>query len=744
MSVPTMTRGERLLAAALAGNAPQIEELFLEMLEQQELTDPNLPAAVDALIDAGRAPQASELASMALEPLETRGPADAAFALLRRLARLTPAEPTLRDRLLAAAPGAFAAHPFGAAVVQTLRLEGGRTAGELAEQLVAATTFAPDDVVRHDGGWGLGRVQEFDPLQLALRVRFVDGTARPFPLLTATRFLVRLAPGSFDHRMVADPESLRTLAKTDPAELIRVLLAARHRRLSLREAKAALTGCGAVAPSTWTKFWQAARTALQADPYVEVGTGVNGILVLRERPKARDTELLDALRLATALPARLDAVRRALAEPAGAMAAEGMVAELLADVRVLAPDDAGPRAAIALVLERLAAVGARIPAWPIDLATLATRPAEAARALATLHTAADRAAVLARLQAQAPDGWPALVAGVLRQPVASDEAYDDAAAACRTGPARDAFRAAAAAAVAAVRDRPIPALWVCGAVLRGTLDPGPPLPDPADCLLRALTELTRASADAEMAKDPEARTVLRRTRAFVPAETILGFLAERSAAALPRLARAVLGCRGIAPKARADIERWFAEHHPDLFSHESEAPRDDRVWVSPGGLARRQAEFDHLMNVEFPRNARDLGEAIAKGDLSENAEYEAARQRQQWLVARAGEMREQLEHAAVIELATVPRDAVAPGSEVTLARDGGPDETWRILGPWDVDLERGIISYLSPLGRALLGKRAGERAVAELPEGSAHVEVRAVAPLPAFPEPRPFVAPATA
>jgi len=216
-------------------------------------------------------------------------------------------------------------------------------------------------------------------------------------------------------------------------------------------------------------------------------------------------------------------------------------------------------------------------------------------------------------------------------------------------------------------------------------------------------------------------------------------VASRSAADIPRLGRAVLGCRGIAPRARADIEGWLADHHPEFFA--GEAPADDRLWVSPGGLARRQAEFDHLMNVEFPRNARDLGEAIAKGDLSENAEYTAARERQQWLVTRASEIRAQLERAAVIDLATVPPDAVAPGSTVTLVRDGGAPQAYTILGPWDVDLERGIISYLSPLGRALLGARAGEARVAELPEGQAQLVVQAVAALPAFPEPRTSSAP---
>ena len=176
---------------------------------------------------------------------------------------------------------------------------------------------------------------EIDPVQLTMRVQFLDDAPRHFPILTAGEFLTRMVPGSFDHQAVADPKALKELGKSDPAELVRRVLAARDNRLPLRELKAALVAAKAVSASGWTKFWQSARKALIADTYVEVGSGTNGTLVLRDRPVGRDEELLREFRRAKDLPARLRHVRLSLRDPAGAMAAERFVAERLAEARGL-------------------------------------------------------------------------------------------------------------------------------------------------------------------------------------------------------------------------------------------------------------------------------------------------------------------------------------------------------------------------------------------------------------------------
>jgi transcription elongation GreA/GreB family factor len=742
MTTSEMTRGEQVLAAANAGNFSAVEDLWLEIVEAGELADPNLPRTLDALMAKGKKNQASELMGLITPTLESDGPPRAAFEVLRRQARLKPTDVELREKIIETAEAAFVDHPAGLEIVNTLRLEGPADARGMADQLSAATTFAPGDVVRHGGGWGLGSVEAVDGTTLKMDVKFLDEPPRKFPLLTAGQFLDRVEPGSFDHQMVADPAALKALGKSNPAELVRMVLAARENRLQQRSVKSELVAAKAVSASGWTKFWASARKALVTDPYVEVGSGTNGTLVLRDRPVGRTDEILAEVRGVQGLTARIKAVRQALADPAGRAAADTLASEMMAESRALGAGDIGGRVALALLLEELAghcSETALVP--PIDLGALPADTDASARALAALPESADRAVILKRIREARPDDWHVVTAATLDHP-AVDGALDDALAACDSDEAVSAFRATAADAAADARVRPVAALWVSSAVLRGTLAEGDPLPPVTDLLKRCLTELTRASADAEWAKDKQARSVLVRGRALLPAKSLIKFMRDRSDAELPRAVRQVLDCRGLSPKQRSDIERWLTDHHPHLLSRDDhEQDGVETLWVSPAGFKRRQDEFDHLMNVEFPKNAADLGEAISKGDLSENAEYDAARQRQTWLVARAEEMKEQLERAEVIDLDGVPPDLVAPGSIVSF-RAGGTESTYSILGPWDVDIDRGIISYLSPMGQAMLGAAAGATLTAKLPDGEQRVEVLSVSPLPAFPDIVPFQAPA--
>jgi transcription elongation factor GreA len=114
----------------------------------------------------------------------------------------------------------------------------------------------------------------------------------------------------------------------------------------------------------------------------------------------------------------------------------------------------------------------------------------------------------------------------------------------------------------------------------------------------------------------------------------------------------------------------------------------------------------------MPENSREIGEAQEKGDLRENAEYKAALERQDKLRAEATKLEEDLKKAVPIDPSKVRTDVVSIGTKVSV-KDNSTGESidYTILGPWDVDPEKNIISYASPLGKILLGKKIGDVAV---------------------------------
>jgi transcription elongation factor GreA len=135
------------------------------------------------------------------------------------------------------------------------------------------------------------------------------------------------------------------------------------------------------------------------------------------------------------------------------------------------------------------------------------------------------------------------------------------------------------------------------------------------------------------------------------------------------------------------------------------------VLVTKKGFIAKKEVFDHLVNVEMAENSRDIGEAQEKGDLRENAEYKAAMERQSQLQAEIKKLEQELKNVSIIDLDNVNTDRINVGCLVKLQNMSNNEEVYySILGPWDADTEKNIISYQSPMGKALLGKKSGEEA----------------------------------
>jgi transcription elongation factor GreA len=141
-----------------------------------------------------------------------------------------------------------------------------------------------------------------------------------------------------------------------------------------------------------------------------------------------------------------------------------------------------------------------------------------------------------------------------------------------------------------------------------------------------------------------------------------------------------------------------------------------RTPMTRSGFERLSAELDRLKRIERPAITKAIGEARAHGDLSENAEYHAARERQSFIEGRINELEGKIGHAEVIDPPT-SGDRVTFGSTVHLADDAGKEVRYWIVGSDEADPARGRISILSPLARTLIGKRVGDNVKAQLPSG---------------------------
>lgn len=144
----------------------------------------------------------------------------------------------------------------------------------------------------------------------------------------------------------------------------------------------------------------------------------------------------------------------------------------------------------------------------------------------------------------------------------------------------------------------------------------------------------------------------------------------------------------------------------------------DKIPITPEGYQVLKDELNRLISVERPNNIKAIEEARAHGDLSENAEFEAAKERQAFIEARVNELNYKLGNAQIIDPETLSKDKAVFASRVLLANvDTGEEVEYQLVGPDESNINQGRISVASPLGRAIVGRKPGDEITLQAPGG---------------------------
>jgi len=153
--------------------------------------------------------------------------------------------------------------------------------------------------------------------------------------------------------------------------------------------------------------------------------------------------------------------------------------------------------------------------------------------------------------------------------------------------------------------------------------------------------------------------------------------------------------------------------------------------MTPIGYQKLRDELKHIREVDRPENIQDIEVARAHGDLSENAEFDAAKERQSFLDQRMRELETKLALAEVIDPTKLSGDRVKFGATVTLLElDAETESTYTIVGMDESDVKQGRISYTSPTARAIMAKEVGDEVVVATPNGNKRYEIAEVQFLP--------------
>ena len=146
--------------------------------------------------------------------------------------------------------------------------------------------------------------------------------------------------------------------------------------------------------------------------------------------------------------------------------------------------------------------------------------------------------------------------------------------------------------------------------------------------------------------------------------------------------------------------------------------------MTRAGYEKLKKELEHIKTALVPQNIKEIEEARAHGDISENAEFAAAKERQSFIQGKIQEIENNLANAVVVDLSRVSNERVVFGATVLFEEEGCDGMfTYQLVGPLESDISENKISVTSPLGKALIGKRVGDVVSVKTPRGTRTVEI---------------------
>ncbi|MDR0597138.1 MAG: transcription elongation factor GreA [Treponema sp.] len=226
--------------------------------------------------------------------------------------------------------------------------------------------------------------------------------------------------------------------------------------------------------------------------------------------------------------------------------------------------------------------------------------------------------------------------------------------------------------------------------------------------------LNSAYRDIENRRDTmESRKINKQAYAMLFKDDALSsFIDQADRDSILRIYTLIDDVKDLDPAEKLALRNRILQKHPTFkFLGDAEKTTVSRgLMVTMAKFEEKQRELARIMDVEIPLNSKEIGFALSLGDLRENAEYKAAKEKQDLLNSTAAKLKDEIDRAQLFDPSTVNLSRVSFGTKALLYNSSnGENEEYTILGPWESDPDNRIISYLSPLGGAILNKKPGEQ-----------------------------------
>ncbi|HKS31929.1 MAG TPA: GreA/GreB family elongation factor [Chthoniobacterales bacterium] len=607
-------------------------------------------------------------------------------------------------------------------------VESGKLTAKAAEQL---EQLRPGSFCLHKS-WGFGQVAEWNLLLNQIVIDFKTKPKHPMQLGYAAENLTPIPPKHFLSRKVSEPDAIKALLKSDPAAVVRNILEGFNGKATLAQISEVLVG-DLFTEAEWKRWWTSTKKAMKSSGYFSVPTKKSEPIALRAEPVSRADELLaffNQTRQSKEQAAALDQIIRFHHEFKDSKTQLQPIVQKIENTAAQNQKLHSPLT-FELVLGRDDLLE-KVPGLTItrpDLTMERLISEEEARLIEILPKlpAAKERRVLQALPRSLGDGWtrrawqmmrsnnPRLVAQIPKIFVENGKAEE----------LQTMFERA-------VREHSASSemmIWLC----RDRAN-WPALVTPE--LLPAILSAIERDQHNEASRSSRLRDLLLDDR-----DLISDMFAGADVSVARDIMRRLLLTPVFDDLTKRSLMARVIKLYPELESIATGAQPEDKaesLIVSWSSLQKRQEEYEEIVNKKIPENSKEIGVARSYGDLRENFEFKAAKQMQAVLMRRKSELEQMLHRARGTDFSNADTSQISIGTVVSLREvESAQEERYTVLGAWDGEPERHIISYQTAIGQSLLGKKSGDRVTLNTDHGSATYEVIEITAAPTDVAPAP-------
>lgn len=725
----------------------EIESAWSDALQKAPKEIETFLSLAEKLARSGHGEKAGTLLEQVVAKLDGLSEVRLGAEVLAELAKVAPRNANQKQLAVSLFTNAYGSLPGFEKAIERAEAAARENENRFVKALCAEMVFQPGDWLFHDAGWGLGQVVSIDVGAAEVIVDFDEKKGHKVKMGAAANFFKKLAPEDIMVQRAAQLPALKQRCKDDPQSVILGILRGHGNKSNLKRIKAELVP-SVISAKEWTKWWAGVRKELARHQYVRVGTGANPTIERLVTAMTHEDETRELFDNAIRLPQKLAVLRRYLKDSEKSDARRALLEHIGAQIAAIVQRDGELDARNRESGASLA--GDRILGWYMvedikkaepeakvglsyGLDDLVRRPDDILRRIEEVRDSDYQGRALQH-HAKLETGWPATYGQAFLKNLAPQ--WDMIARALLDNGHETELQGALAKVQADPDQYPLQYLWFARrGILGQTLPAAITLPTAQDLFGRILwvmnKVLTRIERGETFLKDTLAtlRAAMTERNSRLLATAIEGIAEERAAHLLHEIDR----CRGLSDIHNGTLREILLRSFPNLqakkaaaVAAEAEAEGGGEILATTNGLRKRQAELKRIQEEELPDVAKQIGEALAMGDISENAELDAAREREARLKEAAKGILEELKRVRVVEPAEVDASKAGFGTKVTLKREDGKTKVYEIFGRYEADHDRGIISIESPIAQGILGKAPGQSAGVQTPEGNVMYQVISV------------------